>query len=470
MNLDLEQRQDGMYSGTFRWTEHKQFPALPTRTAPASMSSLTGGWQGYLSGSHEMNLIPWATTDPSFLDALSFPMTYIYINTILSRRNVSTILIIGATVKAEQRVWCNTSYWNEIAAFYPDQAIQMWFIGPEVLVDCAPKHESKLSVSSYCGTIGDFLSSHSVDVETTIMIGYNTGFGNFVESNRYDLLWSWLPDLYTIAASGILTIFAYMNGEFAIHTKVLGSNFVYLPKDNPFSAASHLHEEGKQNTSWSRANSFVYAIQGYDLKRQQRIAPGDIKHLNKLLEMDVDLHLTDHLGRHYYRGMILSKEQAAKSKVLSQSTNNATNVPTKSNKVVNPKVNQPIQDKAMSKNIQAATSTKENATKLPDKSIDSNANHPMDKDKAIPKDGQAIITPKYQLISSLNNTKMKIIIQTPALTSTKAMDLQVSNDQLLLTVPGLYHLYLELPWQVDNAKTIPKYSKKDKVVTIILEV
>ncbi len=94
----------------------------------------------------------------------------------------------------------------------------MWFIGPEVSSDGPKPTNSKLKIQFYRGTAGSFLKTHTVDVQTTVMIGYNTGFGNFIESSRYDLLWSWLPDLYTIASSGIVCIFACANDYAGNHT------------------------------------------------------------------------------------------------------------------------------------------------------------------------------------------------------------------------------------------------------------
>ncbi|RHY30234.1 hypothetical protein DYB32_004482 [Aphanomyces invadans] len=51
------------------------------------------------------------------------------------------------------------------------------------------------------------------------MVGYNTGFGNFIESNRFDLLWSWLPDLMAIADSNIPTVFTCAN-DYAVTSAI----------------------------------------------------------------------------------------------------------------------------------------------------------------------------------------------------------------------------------------------------------
>lgn len=264
------------------------------------------------------------------LDALSFPVTFLHATTLLGlcKGPELHVLVIGASQKAEQRVWRITDYWNEIAAFYSTFNVTLVFIGPEVDEHDEtrkPGLPSNMKLQCFRGTIGDFLDSHlssHCTPDTSVVVGYNTGFGNFVESERHELLFSWLPDLNRIAASGIPAVFtcandyADMNGEFAVQSRVVGAKMLLLPKQNPFSAASHLHEEGQRDTAWSRGSSFMYAICGIDKARHVDIKPGDINLLQKRLDSGMDLHLQDALGRHFYKGMVLTKEQASRCKAL----------------------------------------------------------------------------------------------------------------------------------------------------------
>lgn len=336
-HLKLDPRGDGMYSGTFRWLETKRFLELPVRSAPLEPSTLTGGWGKLLAARSDAHtkLADLAAQDPSCLDALSFPVTLAHTAQQLGLWHQSDIekhvLVIGASCKAEQRVWRITDYWHELLHFFPRTEITLWFIGPEALVDgqekLSAKQNSRLRARHFRGTFGNFQdahASHECTPENTIIVGFNTGFGNFVDSNHFALLFSWLPDLYRIADSRIPAIFtcandyADMNGEFAVQSRIIGADMLLLPQQNPFSCASHLHEEGQRDTAWSRGNSFLYAIRGCDPERRVHLAPGDTATLQKRLDADLDLHLEDALGRHFYRGTVLSKEQAARCKAIQE--------------------------------------------------------------------------------------------------------------------------------------------------------
>ncbi|KAE9340396.1 hypothetical protein PF008_g11143 [Phytophthora fragariae] len=305
-HLKLDPRGDGMYSGTFCWLESKAFPQLPP--FPVRGVDFAGGWGEFLASrscpSDHVDLVATATYDPSMLDALSFPITLLYVAQLLQLCTGSElrVLVVGASQKAEQRVWRITSYWNEVAAFFAKKSVTLFFIGPEdsqAFSDCTP--------------------------ETSVIVGYNTGFGNFVDSRRHELLFSWLPDLYRIADSRIPAIFtcandyADMNGEFAVQSRVIGAEMLLLPKQNPFSAASHLHEEGQRDVAWSRGSSFLYVVRGVDMTRRVEIASGDVLALQKRLDAELDIHLQDNLGRHFYKKMVLTKEQASRCKALNGS-------------------------------------------------------------------------------------------------------------------------------------------------------
>ncbi|OWZ13460.1 MYND finger family protein [Phytophthora megakarya] len=323
-----------MYSGTFRWLESKVFPHLPP--FPQTVDCFSG-WQEFLtsrsSPNDHVDLVATATYDPSMLDALSFPVTLLHVMQLLQLGTGSelNVLVVGASQKAEQRVWRITNYWNEVAAFYAKTKVTLVFIGPEVDerdVEVKRDQPESLSVRHFKGTFGDFQDSQlfsDCTPETSVIVGYNTGFGNFVDSNRHELLFSWLPDLYRIAdwlpdlyriaESKIPAIFtcandyADMNGEFAVQSRIVGANMMLLPKQNPFSAASHFHEEEKRDTAWSRGSSFMYVVRGFDETRRVQVAHGDVAALQKQLDADLDIHLQDKLGRHFYKGMLMPGQQ-----------------------------------------------------------------------------------------------------------------------------------------------------------------
>ncbi|GAB9465049.1 hypothetical protein Gpo141_00002469 [Globisporangium polare] len=431
-HLELDTRGDGMYSGTFRWLETKRFSVLPAFSATklhrqlnqedsgeSSASPLAKGWEGYLAARSDAktNLVAVASQDPSCLDALSFPITLLHVVQLLSLWGKSDserhILVIGASSKAEQRIWRITDYWYELAHFFPATNVRLWFIGPEVQEDNnqeKPNLPSNLSVRHFRGTFGAFQDSHAshdCTPENTVIVGFNTGFGNFVDSQYYGLLFSWLPDLYKIADSNIPAIFtcandyADMNGEFAVQSRVVGAKMLLLPQQNAFSCASHLHEEGQRETAWSRGNSFLYATQGYDSSRRAQLASGDTVALLKRLDADLDLHLQDSLGRHFFRGMVLSKEQASRCKALTGVAAKAASVVTR-------------------------TKTTPTSTNL-----------------------SALAKPQLQLIHGASSKEIVALVHIPkVLQPSERIVVDLSDSTLSVFVPGKYFLREKLPFTV----------------------
>lgn len=251
-----------------------------------------------------------------------------------------------------------------------------------------------------------------------MLIGYNTGFGNFVDSGHFDLLFSWLPDLYAIADAGFPAIFtcandyADMNGEFAVQSRIVGSKMLLLPKQNPFSMASHLHEEGKKDTAWSRGNSFLYAVRGYDSNRRMMLKAGDVISLQNRLDASLDLHLQDSLGRHFYKGIVLSKEQAARYKALQ-----------------NPE---------------------KTGIKTPARSRSNSYSFPR--------------TPTFEILPGSHPKEVVIHVHVPDVESSDRVAVDVSDASLSLLIPEKYTLRTTLPFQVENnapvrAELLPPFLK-----------
>ncbi|KAL4164675.1 hypothetical protein KRP22_003416 [Phytophthora ramorum] len=415
--LKLDPRGDGMYSGTFRWLESRAFPHLPP--FPSHAVDFSAGWKEFLasrsSPNDHVDLVATATYDASMLDALSFPVTLLHVAQLLQLCTGSElrVLVVGASQKAEQRVWRITGYWNEVAALYTNAKVTLFFIGPEVDErDAGTVKEDlpdNLSVYHFRGTFGDFQDSqHFSDCtsETSVIVGYNTGFGNFVDSHRHELLFSWLPDLHRIAESRIPAIFtcandyADMNGEFAVQSRVIGANMLLLPKQNPFSAASHFHEEGQRDTAWSRGSSFLYVIRGVDKARRFDVAPGDVASLQKRLDMELDIHLQDKLGRHFYKGMVLTKEQASRCKAL-----NGSQAPMPQTKVATPAI-----------------------------------------------ESSQLETPRFELLPGQRENEVVAAILVPKMKSaSERIAVDLTNSVLTVFVPGKYLLKTKLPFEVDQA-------------------
>uniref|UniRef100_K3X637 Mitochondrial splicing suppressor 51-like C-terminal domain-containing protein n=1 Tax=Globisporangium ultimum (strain ATCC 200006 / CBS 805.95 / DAOM BR144) TaxID=431595 RepID=K3X637_GLOUD len=442
-HLKLDARGDGMYSGTFRWLESKEFPALPSSSSQVAQQPptvqrlaalLAKGWEGYLKARSDaaIDLVAVASTDPSCLDALSFPITFVHVAQHLSlcseEDEEKHILIIGASSKAEQRIWRITDYWSEIAHFFPSTNVKLWFIGPEAQEDCPVKPHtlSNLSANHFCGTFGTFQDSHTYQgctPENTIIIGYNTGFGNFVDSNDHRLLFSWLPDLYKIADSKIPAIFtcandyADTNGEFAVQSRIIGAKMLLLPRQNPFSCASHLHEEGQRDTAWSRGNSFIYAIQGVDSSRRVQLTPGDVVTLQKRLDAELELHLQDALGRHFFRGMVLSKDQASRCKAITGAASNK---------------------------VDAAAHAKATATT---KTLSPRSSEHSDI--------SALEKPRFQLLQGRSSREIVAVVHIPkVLAPSESIAVDLSDATLSVFILGKYLLQEKLPFDVPTDSVV----------------
>ncbi|KAG3033330.1 hypothetical protein JG687_00002324 [Phytophthora cactorum] len=415
-HLKLDPRGDGMYSGTFRWLESKVFPQLPP--FPSYSVDLSAGWKEFLasrsSHSDHVDLVATATYDPSMLDALSFPVTLLHVTQLLHLCTGPElrVLVVGASQKAEQRVWRISNYWNEVAAFYAKTKVTLFFIGPEVDERDADgvkeDQPGNLAVRHFRGTFGDFQDSQlfsDCTADTSVIVGYNTGFGNFVDSHRHELLFSWLPDLHCIAESRIPAIFtcandyADMNGEFAVQSRIVGANMLLLPKQNPFSAASHFHEEERRDTAWSRGSSFMYVVCGVDKARRFNVDCGDVGVLQKRLDAELDIHLEDKLGRHFYKGMVLTKDQAARCKALTGK--------------------------------QAPSETPGLHNDAPQSQLE---------------------TPRFELMPGQRENEIVAVILVPRIKSaSEQIAVDLTDSVLTVFVPGKYLLKTKLPFQVDQA-------------------
>ena len=275
-DLDFSMPENA-YSGTFRWAVGKKFMKLPAAREGAAVDCSKKGWGPWLSSRvPDPGIIERVKADPSALDGLTYPVTAAFVLKGLqykcSEKSELTVVVLGAASRAEERVARETAYWGEIAVCLQCR-IHLVMCGPEVSTDgTLPNPNPNTRITLFRGTFLGYQSRHNPSADNTVLITYNGGFGNFVESNRFDLLESWHDDLRAIVASGIQAIFtqandyADLNGETALMAHIFGAQFVTLPTQNPFSAASHLSEPDRPD-AWACANFSFYAVQGCDTKR-----------------------------------------------------------------------------------------------------------------------------------------------------------------------------------------------------------
>ena len=267
--------------GTFRWTPEKcaTFPLLPSY--PSTPVEYCKGWGAYLHSRGAQDLVNLAKSDPAMLDALSFPVTLLSALKHLKLNPGSwfRVVVLGASRRAEERTARSTTYWEEIAYSFPLSKIKIDFVGPELSKTGPISSRGSgvgLEMRAHRGTLCDFLDNNpevTNELASTVFIVFNGGFGNFIESHNFSLLWSWLPDLMVLTKMPVPLIFTCANdyadvrGEVEVMTKLVGVRFLRPPVENSVGFATTLLGEGvkaEDPTGWSRGNSYWYATWGYD--------------------------------------------------------------------------------------------------------------------------------------------------------------------------------------------------------------
>jgi len=272
---------------------------------------LDKGWAGYLLARGGQQLVGVAQRDGSLIDGLSFSVTLLMVARALCPTDRSSIqlttrklrrqrlfVLVGAAARAEQRVAADTNYFDELACEWSDEDVVLWFVGPEISSRgaCVSNKRSdlptNLSLHFHRGTVQSLFGDEGglrgvLPCEVDMFIGFNAGFGSFVESKMSNLLLEWLDDLHFLADSCVPVAFTCANdygdvqGEVAVMSKIVGARFVVAPRENPFAMATTLLGEGvtpemveKNGSGWSRGNAFWYAICGVDPQRRCRIERG----------------------------------------------------------------------------------------------------------------------------------------------------------------------------------------------------
>lgn len=292
---------DGRSPGTFRWPLSTPLPLLPplhdgcSSPAVAALAS-TGGWEQYLKARGGETLVASCRSGQCapLLDGLSFPLSLAWM---LSGGGAATlpdtkcgssppmlnIVVLGATDRAEVRIFKESSYWQELGFLFSGRCVpRLCFVGPELSVPSTINDEDgTLFVSTAPPCASRFFKDRAdMTPDNTVCAVFNGGFGNFVASGQEGLLWSWLPDLEFISRAGFLTLFfcandyADLKGESSIHATLLGSQFVVAPRRNPFGMATVYSGDDKstsEGNEWFSGNSFCYATCGRSLENSPRI-------------------------------------------------------------------------------------------------------------------------------------------------------------------------------------------------------
>ena len=174
---------------------------------------------------------------------------------------------MGGNAKAEERIYCNTNYFEELTNFFPQHKFKLFFAGPEQSAqrsDKTVKKNDRLSAFFYRATVGDFLLDNyesdedikrKLPMENTLFIGFNPGFGCGYEA----LLRSWCRDLIMLFNLGYKVVFTCANdysdlrGETLVFQKVFQDrvNYFMPGQENPFRAVTHYTQEGRKEGSWS---------------------------------------------------------------------------------------------------------------------------------------------------------------------------------------------------------------------------
>lgn len=283
-DVDLEGNGEG-YSGTFRWRKSKALPSMPPYTH--TELSLHSGWMEYFlsrcSSTDECKaLVHQATNDLCLIDCISTPVT---IGKLIQETNLHipldhvSIVIIGTSSKAEERIAKETNSFHELShILHHYKVMDVWLVGPEMSSNTA-KFEHKalnMNMKSFRGSAIDFFRAHTqLLTQPTIVVGVNCGFGNWANppAVRYNLLESWLPDLFFLTSTKLPLFFTCANdtedliGEVSLMQKVMGANFILAPQPNKFDFASTLVNDEKNQ--YSRGNSFYYGVQGFSRARRR---------------------------------------------------------------------------------------------------------------------------------------------------------------------------------------------------------
>lgn len=123
--------------GTFRWNNELSLINAPKWNPDMRqiLLRLDKGWEGYIEPRfYETAVDDSINVQPHQLDGLSWPMTLVRLlkMTKMWTNKQVNIVVMGGSAKGEERIFCNTNYFEELTHFYPDCAFKLYFAGPEL--------------------------------------------------------------------------------------------------------------------------------------------------------------------------------------------------------------------------------------------------------------------------------------------------------------------------------------------------
>ena len=549
-DIDLEGNNDG-YSGTFRWKSNKKLLSLPLLSINDNNNddSITInyelGWMQYLISRDEYNhskglkvttpLISIAQKDLSLIDCLSTPLSIVHIiqklgiynnnDTNKKKKVPITIICIGCSSKAEERILRETNCFMEILYYFQHVIlVELILVGPEIsetierlqYIDGKGKSSTWIA-SLYKGTSIDFFRANPRYIsQSTIVVGINCGYGNFDNPmpKRYNLLVEWLPDLFFLTGLKLPVIFTCANdysdlfGELTVMIKILGAKFISMPQENPFSFAStFIAEEGSHTENdYSRGNSYYYAIQCHDINRRFRVQKGQytdiVNELQKLIGMKKVVDVCPYLTKIQFEWPNIEidnndiqsvfHDMKIDEKLLPDSIDNNVDInhsnSTKANNVgIDHSNSTKANDNSSTNNTNDSTKANDN-NNTNDNTIDNSSGNTNDNnntndniidnssgntndnnninDNIIDNSsGNTNDNKANNVIQRIENNNIVICI--PA--SNNNIDVSVSNDGLTLVVEmndSSTKQFIQLVQKVDPSSMIAKYSKKKSIITI----
>jgi hypothetical protein len=151
-------------------------------------------------------------------------------------------VIMGGSAKGEERIFCNTNYFEELTNFYPECTFMLYFAGPELSEtrhQQTVKLNDRLNAFFYKGTTSEFLLNSFSNIsdiqdklllDQTIFVGFNPGFG----SGYAKLVHSWALDIVFLLGLKYRIVFTQANdysdlrGESRIFEKLFDKKVNYF--------------------------------------------------------------------------------------------------------------------------------------------------------------------------------------------------------------------------------------------------
>ncbi len=144
-------------------------------------------------------------------------------------------MVMGASAKAEERIYCaSKGYFEEVAHYFGSLRLAYHFVGPEISKELHIKefyNDSRVEAQFFKGTVGEFLASPQasrLSTDNTLFAGFNPGFG----CGYAKLAWSWVQDIYDLLEKEYFVMFTQANdyedvkGETRILKEALKAHFI----------------------------------------------------------------------------------------------------------------------------------------------------------------------------------------------------------------------------------------------------